>query len=86
MVDLGGIALGINTHSIKPISLWGGPWFLGMDIFSSELGRNLRIVNVYAPNHNRMELWNHLLQLSLINYNNIILGGDLNFMIDHEES
>lgn len=64
----------------------GGPCILGMDIFSSELGLNFRIINVYAPYHNRVEFWNHLLQLSLMNSNNLILGGDLNFTIGHEES
>lgn len=64
----------------------GGLGFLGMDIFSSELGRNFRIINVYTPYHNRVEFWNHLKQLSLMNSNNLILGGDLNFTIGHEES
>lgn len=43
----GGIALGVNSHSIKPISAWGGHGYLGMDIFSTELGKNICIVNIY---------------------------------------
>eukprot|EP00253_Pinus_taeda_P007079 PITA_07079 len=56
-----------------------------MDIFSSDMGKNICAVNIYAPNHNKLEFWNNLLGLSLIN-NITILGGDLNFNIGHEES
>jgi len=42
--------------------LYGGePRFLGMDIFSSEMGKNFHIIYVYAPYHSRVEFWNHLL-------------------------
>lgn len=45
----GGLAIGFNPRSIKMDSAWGGPRFLGLDIFSVELGMTLRVVNVYAP-------------------------------------
>jgi len=65
--------------------LYGGePRFLGMDMFSSEMGENFRIIYVYAPYHSRVEFWNHLLQLLLMNSNNLILGGDLKLTILHE--
>lgn len=50
-----GIALGVNPRTIKVIYAWGGHRFLGMDIFSTEIGRNLRIMNIYAPNHSRLD-------------------------------
>jgi len=66
--------------------LGGGAGFIGMDIYSSELGMEFRIINVYAPCLNRDEFWNHLLNLSLANSDNLILAGDLNFSIGHAES
>lgn len=43
-------------------------------------------MNIYAPYLNRAELWTHLLNLYLVNYDNLILGGDLNFSIRFRES
>jgi len=53
----GGLALGINPQTIKVISAWGGQGFLGIDIFSVELGKNLCIMNIYAPNHCILDFW-----------------------------
>lgn len=57
----GGLALWINPRSIKVTSAWGGRGFLGMDVFSAKMGRNLHIVNIYALNHNRLDFWQQLL-------------------------
>lgn len=50
------------------------------------MGMDLRIINIYGPCHNREVFWNHLLNLSITNSDNIILGGDLNFSIGFGES
>jgi len=47
----GGLAIGYNPCTIKVISLWGGLGFIGMDIFSAELGMDLWIINIYGPYH-----------------------------------
>lgn len=47
---LGGLALGTNPQSIKVTSDWGSHGFLGMVFFLDEPGRNLNIMNIYAPN------------------------------------
>lgn len=80
----GGIALGINIHTIKITSTWGGAGFIGMDIFSFDLG--IIILNIYSPCLNRVDLWTHLLNLSIVNSHNLNLGGDLNFSIRYGES
>lgn len=52
-----GLALRINPQTIKVTSAWGGQGSLGINIFSAELGRNLFIMNIYAPNHNILDFW-----------------------------
>lgn len=81
----GGLALGFNPCTIHLNASWGGIGFIGMGIFSSDLGMDLKIVNIYGPCHHREAFWNHFLNLSIINPDNIILGGDLNFSIVYGE-
>lgn len=83
MGDLNVLHSALIFNPSTPFLYGGGPRFLGMDIFSLEMGRNFRIIDVYLPDHSRLELWNHLLQLSLMNSNDIILCGQLNFTICH---
>lgn len=49
-----GLAMGINPRTVKHISSWGGFGFISMDIFASELGIQLKVINIYAPNQNRL--------------------------------
>jgi len=49
----GGITLGYNSHLIKVNSTSGGIEFIGVDIYSTQLGSEIRILNVYGPDHNR---------------------------------
>jgi len=46
---LGGIALGINSCTIKSCNIWGGIGHIGADIYSSDLRTYIRIINVYGP-------------------------------------
>eukprot|EP00253_Pinus_taeda_P004952 PITA_04952 len=59
---------------------------MGADIFSADLGRSFRILNVYAPCHHREPFWNNLLDLSLLTEEHTIVGGDLNFSLGFRES
>lgn len=81
-----GLALGYNPQTIKLSSAWGGKGLIGIEIFSSELGMDLRVINVYGPFQGREAFWNQLLNLSITSANDIILGGDLNFSISFSES
>lgn len=56
-----------------------------MEIFTWELGLTLKVINIYAPNQNRMEFWLNLLENNLVT-NSTIIGGDLNFSLGMEES
>lgn len=82
----GGMAIEYNPHSIKSLATWGGKGFLGMDLYFAESGKELRILNVYAPCQGREALWYHLSKLFLTSVDNLILGGDLNFSIGYSES
>jgi len=53
----GGLAIGYNPRSIRVDASWGGSGYLGLDIFSADLGMILRIVNVYGPCHHREHFW-----------------------------
>jgi hypothetical protein len=55
----GGIALGYNTRSINLFNSWGGSGHIGADIFSADLGIEIRLINVYGPCHHRPEFWDH---------------------------
>lgn len=83
---LGGVALGINNQSIKLDRVWGGYGFMGVDIYSSTLESDYRIINVYGPCHDRANFQSKLLNSSILQQDNIILGGDLNFCIGFVES
>lgn len=83
--QFGGLALGINPRSIRVIASWGGQGFLGMDLFSVELAKQIHIINIYAPYQHRLAFWQWFLDNSMI-IPSTILGANLNFSIGHEES
>eukprot|EP00253_Pinus_taeda_P004922 PITA_04922 len=82
----GGLALGYNPRTIRIKSSWGGQGFMGVDIFSAELGLASRIVNVYGPCQLREPFWRRMLNLTLLAASHTILGGDLNFSLGYHES
>ena len=82
----GGIAIGFKNNTIHLKNIWGGGGFLGADIYSKEMEENLKIINVYGPCLNRELFWQNLLGSPLLQAENIILGGDLNFSIGFSES
>lgn len=81
-----GIALGYNPHSIKMMGAWGGIGFIGADIYSAELGSEIRVLNIYGPCHHRDIFWEMLLGTDIIQAYNLIIGGDLNFSLGFSES
>jgi len=81
----GGLALGFSPHSINLKSAWGGKGFIGIGIFSADLGMDLRVINVYGPCHVQEAFWNQPLNLSITSPGDIIICGDLNFSIKFNE-
>lgn len=45
----GGLAIGYNAQTITVDASWGSTGFMGFDIFSTQLGNNLRVVNFLDP-------------------------------------
>jgi len=82
----GGLAIGFNPATIKALGSWGGPGFLGFDLFSADLGTTLRVINIYGPCQQRESFWNNLLGLSILSVEHLIIGGDLNFSLGYGES
>eukprot|EP00253_Pinus_taeda_P017821 PITA_17821 len=62
----GGIALGFNSRNINLCNIWGGIRHIGVDIYSSKLGSDIIILNVYGPCHNHGDFWDHLLNYNLL--------------------
>eukprot|EP00253_Pinus_taeda_P025238 PITA_25238 len=59
---------------------------MGIDLFSADLGYNLRVINVYGPCHQREHFWQYLLGLSIFSTEHIIIGGDFTFSLGYGES
>ena len=80
-----GLAVGWKNSSVKMINSWGTEVVLGIEVFAEELGISLNVVNVYGPYLNRAPFWDSLLQNPLVNGDRLMLGGDLNFSLGHNE-
>lgn len=64
----------------------GGWVFIGADIFSKDLEKDIRVINVYGPYQNRETYWRRLFSTFLLQADDVILGGDLNFSMGFMES
>lgn len=84
--DVWGIGSRLQSSFHQPKSTWGGKGFIRIGIFSTEMGMDLCVINVYGPCQGRKVFWNQLLNLSITSTNNLIMGGDLNFSIGFSES
>ena len=82
----GGFAIGICNKALEIRNIWGGRCFIGMDIFAHPLEMEIRIMNVYGPCVDRANFWRTFLDSGLLQVDNIILGGDLNFSLGFSES
>lgn len=82
----GGLAIGVCNRAVDIRNIWGGRGFIGLDFFAHSVERDIRIINVYGPCSDRANYWRSLLESNLLQANNIILGGDLNFSLGFCES
>jgi len=53
----GGLTIGYYPKSIKVQASWGGQGFMGIDLFSLELGTSLRVIKIYGPCQQREHFW-----------------------------
>jgi hypothetical protein len=81
-----GLAIGWNTRSVKILNSWGFDLGLGINIFQEDLGRCFMVLNVYGPNQDHVLFWDNLLNKSFLSNDDLILGGDLNFLVGVVES
>eukprot|EP00253_Pinus_taeda_P029007 PITA_29007 len=82
----GSIAIGFCNKSMELRNAWGGRGFLGIDLFAHSIGSDIRIINVYGPCLDRETFWRTFLDSKLLQADNVILGGDLNFSLGYYES
>eukprot|EP01018_Ginkgo_biloba_P006122 Gb_38546 [translate_table: standard] len=52
-------------------------------MYSQELGEEFFFLNVYGPYADRMDFWDRFLANPFLRENNVILGGDSNFMLSN---
>ena len=81
----GGLAVGWRISGVKLINSWGSEGVLGVVVFSEELGISFSVINVYGPYINRVPFWDSLLQNPLVSGDSVVLGGDFNFSLGHNE-
>jgi len=48
---------GFDPISIRLLNSWGGLGFIRVDVYSAEIGRKLRIINVYRCCINKNTFW-----------------------------
>jgi hypothetical protein len=77
----GGLATGWKKRNCKLETVWGFTSGIGLTIFSTDLGHNLTIINIYGPHQDRQFYWNSLTECDWFKQKYFILGGDLNFSL-----
>eukprot|EP00253_Pinus_taeda_P015141 PITA_15141 len=82
----GGTTIGFCNKTLELRNFWGCKGFIGMDIFAHSLESEVRIMNVYGPCVDKAKFWRTLLDSELLQADNIILAGDLNFSLGYSES
>ena len=63
--------MGFNPMNIKLCKIWGGSSYIGADIYSSNLGIDIILINVYGPCQNWGPFWEQLLSSSLLQVDNL---------------
>jgi hypothetical protein len=55
------------------------------EIFCNELNHSMKFLNVYKPSVGKVEFWEKLFGFNFIVDDNIIIGGDLKFIVNKDE-
>jgi hypothetical protein len=77
----GALALGWLPSKIIIINSWALDSTIGADIQIEGMGFDFRIVNIYGPYDTRNDFWESIFKNPLLQANNTILGGDINFSL-----
>lgn len=79
-----GLDLGFKYRSIKLLYSWGFDLALGDKVFSSDIGLQFSIINIYDPCQDRVSFWNSFF-IYFIKKFMIILGGNFNVSLGLSE-
>ena len=81
----GGLATSWHSSSCRISSSWGCFLCLGVNLYSQELNSSFCLINVYGPSQDRVGFWDNLFLKPFFSYDQVIVGGDLNFTLDVAE-
>jgi len=76
-----GLALGVKEWRLKVLNAWGLDQVIEIEVYSLELCTKLLILNIYGPCQDRILVWNNLCSKSLMDNQNLVIRGDLNFSL-----
>jgi len=82
----GGLVIGWCSRSIKLLNSWAFDSCLGVDVQVEGIGLEVRIINVYGPQSDKIPFWDSLFSKDLLKVENLIIGGDFNFSLVEVES
>jgi hypothetical protein len=54
-------------------------------VHSKELGHHFQLLNIYGPYVNHEPFWNYLLSQSWLHHDTLLIGGDLNLILNKSE-
>jgi hypothetical protein len=60
---------------------WSFESDLGLSLYSQEMGKEILVLNLYGPCNDIIYFWGNFFKLSFLGFENIIVGGDLNFSL-----
>ena len=86
--DADGCSGGTLTSSslvLKMISIQKFETTVGIELEDSETGKKYMILNVYGPFYDRKTFWEKLKDSGALEFQNLILGGDLNLTLSSNE-
>jgi len=81
----GGLASGWRLSVCRCDNFWSIRSGLGLQLFSTDLGMVVIVLNIYGPYINRVPFWDSLLSNDFVLNRDLILGGDLNLSLGCEE-
>lgn len=81
----GGLASGWKVQSCRCDCSWGIFSGVGLEVWDTEIGKTLTILNIYGPYLNRASFWDSFFNMDLFEDTDLILGGDFNLTLGASE-
>jgi hypothetical protein len=77
----GGLVSGWKGRSLSLSNCWSFGLGLGIVLYSQDLGKELKILNIYGPYSDGTVFWDNFFCCSSLSQGNTIVGGDFNFSL-----